>query len=283
VSKIITRRRFLLSLAAAAVGTGVYANRIEPHRVAIVHRDLPIALLPNDLDGKRLVQISDLHIGPTSDDYLIRCFGKVEQLQPDLLVITGDYMTGPGTSEFEHVGRVLEYLPKPPLGIVGTLGNHDYSQTWKDSRVADALAPVIRDTGVLLLRNERVDVAGLQIVGMDELWAGQFRPEEALADFDHDRAGLVLSHNPDTLDKPGWGDYQGWVLSGHTHGGQCKFPFFEPPYLPVDNPRYISGEIDLGDGRWVYINRGLGHNKRIRFNVRPEITAFTLRKVDRLA
>src|SRR5262245_6383637 len=151
----ISRRRFLSSLGAVALGAGVYANRLEPHRVAIVHRDLPIPYLPSDLDGRLLVQISDLHIGPTDDDYLIRCFGEVEQLQPELLVITGDYMTGSGASEVEHVGRVLERLPKPPLGIVGTFGNHDYGQSWKDTRVADALAPVIRETGVLLLRNDR--------------------------------------------------------------------------------------------------------------------------------
>ena len=69
VARIITRRRFLTALGAAAIGTGAYANRIEPHLVTVMHRDLPIVELPMDLDGKSLVQISDLHVGPTGDEY----------------------------------------------------------------------------------------------------------------------------------------------------------------------------------------------------------------------
>ena len=281
--KFITRRRFLTTLGATALGTAAYANRIEPHRVAVVHRDLPIAALPADLDGKCLIQLSDLHVGPTDDDYLLECLERVGSLHPELIVITGDYMTGPGTAEIEHVGRVLAQLKHPPLGVIGTFGNHDYSQTWKDATVADQLAPVLTDIGIKMLRNERVDVAGLQVIGMDELWAGQFRPEEALAGYDPTRAVLALSHNPDTVDRSGWGNYQGWILSGHTHGGQCKFPFFRPPFVPVRNKRYVAGEYDLGDGRRLYINRGLGYNRRVRFNMRPEITAFTMRRVDKRA
>ena len=87
---------------------------------------------------------------------------------------------------------------------------------------------------------------------------------------------LVLSHNPDTCDLPGWGGYQGWILAGHTHGGQCKPPFLPPPLLPVRNRRYTAGEFALTDGRKLYINRGVGHLLRVRFNVRPEVTVFTL-------
>ena len=72
--------------------------------------------------------------------------------------------------------------------------------------------------------------------------------------------------------------YQGWVLAGHTHGGQCKLPFLRPPRVPVENPRYVAGEVDVGDGRRLYINRALGHLLPVRFNVRPEITAFRLRR-----
>jgi predicted MPP superfamily phosphohydrolase len=86
----------------------------------------------------------------------------------------------------------------------------------------------------------------------------------------------VLSHNPDTVDEPGWGRYAGWILAGHTHGGQCKPPFLPPPLLPVRNRRYTAGEFTLSGGRRMYISRGIGHLQRVRFNVRPEVTVFHL-------
>ncbi len=76
--------------------------------------------------------------------------------------------------------------------------------------------------------------------------------------------------------KASWGDYQGWILAGHTHGGQCKPPFLPPPLLPVWNPRYTAGEFPLAGNRRLYINRGIGYVLRVRFNVRPEITVFHL-------
>ena len=92
------------------------------------------------------------------------------------------------------------------------------------------------------------------------------------------RPAVVLCHNPDACDLPGWRDFQGWVLSGHTHGGQCRPPFLPPPLLPVKNPRYTAGTIALGEHRTLYINRGLGHLLKVRFNARPEVTIFTLEK-----
>jgi uncharacterized protein len=283
VPRILSRRQFFASVGASLVGTGLYAYEIEPHRVSVVRRELPIANLPKDLDGKLLVQISDLHVGPTGYDYLLHCFSLVTELRPELIVITGDFMTGRNTEQIDNVGQLLNQLPKPPLGIIGSLGNHDYGPTWQDKSIADELVPVVEEAGVKVLRNASVDIAGLQVIGMDELWSYQFLPNAALDVYDPKRAALVLSHNPDSLDRQGWGTYQGWILSGHTHGGQCTIPFVGPPYLPVENPRYVSGEVDLGDGRRVYINRGLGYNKRIRFNARPEITAFALRRVDCLS
>jgi predicted MPP superfamily phosphohydrolase len=66
------------------------------------------------------------------------------------------------------------------------------------------------------------------------------------------------------------------VLSGHTHGGQCKPPFLPPPLLPVQNRRYTCGEFEIGNERRLYISRGLGHLLQVRINVRPEITLFDL-------
>ena len=119
-------------------------------------------------------------------------------------------------------------------------------------------------------------MAGLQIAGLDDLWARQFDSTRGLADLDSRTPALALSHNPDTADLPGWEGFRGWILSGHTHGGQCKAPFLPPPLLPVRNRRYTSGEFDLSGDRRMYISRGIGHVLRVRFNVRPEVTAFTL-------
>ena len=91
------------------------------------------------------------------------------------------------------------------------------------------------------------------------------------------RAAIALCHNPDAMDELPWDGYEGWVLSSHTHGGQCKPPFLPPPALPVKNRRYTSGEITAGSGRTLYISRGVGRLLKARFNVRPEITVFTLR------
>src|SRR5207249_9777558 len=90
------------------------------------------------------------------------------------------------------------------------------------------------------------------------------------------KPSLVLCHNPDTADLPVWRDFRGWILAGHTHGGQCRPPFLPPPLLPVANRRYTAGEFQLDGGRKLYINRGIGHLLPARFNVRPEITIFRL-------
>ena len=98
-----------------------------------------------------------------------------------------------------------------------------------------------------------------------------------MQNFDREKANIALCHNPDVCDLDI--GFDSWILSGHTHGGQCKAPFLPPPLLPVKNKKYASGEIDLEDGRTLYINRAIGHLWQVRFNVRPEITIFELAKV----
>lgn len=116
----------------------------------------------------------------------------------------------------------------------------------------------------------------MNIIGLDDYWSINFGPEPVMNAYDPNVANLVLSHNPDTADLPIWNGYKGWILAGHTHGGQCKAPFLPPPMLPVQNKKYTAGKIDLEDGRTLYINRALGHLWQVRFNVRPEITVFRL-------
>ncbi len=276
----LTRRRFALGLGAAALGVGVWTWRIEPHLVTVVRREMPVRNLPPELDGKTLAQVSDLHVCPRVDsDYLSACLRELSALQPDLVAVTGDFMSQASPERIEEVARVFESLAAPPLGTFAVLGNHDYGERWSDSRIADQLVRRLTDAGVTVLRNASQVVAGLRIVGVDDKWGPNFRPAAVLPTLTADEPAVVLCHNPDAVDSPvDWGRYRGWILSGHTHGGQCKPPFLAPPLLPVSNQRYTSGAFDLGDGRSLYINRGLGHLLRVRFNVRPEITIFRLVK-----
>ena len=131
------------------------------------------------------------------------------------------------------------------------------------------------------MRNTSCDVHGLTISGADDLWSGQCHVDWVTRKLDKDKANLFLLHNPDAADGDVWEGYQGWILCGHTHGGQVKPPFLPPPFTSVTNPRYVEGEVDLFDGRKLYINRGLGVVRLpVRFNARPEITVFTLRRAD---
>ncbi|HVG08308.1 MAG TPA: metallophosphoesterase [Thermoanaerobaculia bacterium] len=279
----MNRRRFLrlsATAAAAACGVGVYTWQIEPHWVEVVERDLPVAGLPPELAGARMVQISDLHVGPrVSDEYLIDCLRRVAEIQPDILVITGDLLTyshPAGEAQYGQLRRVLSHLPHGRLGTVGILGNHDYGRAWSEPGVALRVMAEAEGAGIRMLRNSCATVKGLDFIGVDDLWAKHSDTRRALEQR-RSEAAIALCHNPDAMDSLDWDGYRGWILAGHTHGGQCKPPFLPPPMLPVKNPRYTAGEIPLADGRRLYINRGLGHLLQVRFNVRPEITSFTLR------
>jgi uncharacterized protein len=273
----ITRRRFLAASALAIGGTGFYTWRIEPHWIEVVKRDLPIANLPRSLEDRTLVQISDLHVGDSVDtDYLISALKRVSSLEPSMTVITGDFMTCDSPEHIDTVSRVLENLQPAPLGCFAIFGNHDYTRSWSRTDVADALARRLSQLGIHVLRNECRLVEGLQLVGLDDFWSPCFKPSAVISNVDWQRPALTLCHNPDAVDKPALAKCRGWILSGHTHGGQCKPPFLPPPLLPVANRRYTAGEFALTNDRQLYINRGLGHLLHVRFNVRPEITVFRL-------
>jgi predicted MPP superfamily phosphohydrolase len=273
---LLTRRRFLLGSAASVCGAVAYTGLVEPFWVEHVSQTLPIPSLPSGLRGARLVQLSDVHVSSrVSEDYLRRSFARVTALEPDIVVYTGDFITHEGDTH-ERLSRLLPHFPRGRLGTLGVLGNHDYGSDWRDVACAATIVQQTATAGIRILRNEAASINGLSIVGLDELWAKRSDPAAALAPITRASPTLVLSHNPDSADQGNWRSYAGWILCGHTHGGQCKPPFLPPPLLPVRNRRYTAGKIPLKDGRTLYINRGLGYLHQVRFNARPEVTVFTL-------
>jgi len=301
----VNRRRFLTVGAgalASAAGVGVYAWQIEPYWLDLVRRPMPLENLPASLEGATLLQVSDVHVGPrVSSDYIIRSFEVGRALAPDFVAFSGDFVSYRSPHEIAELARVLRAAPRGRLGTVASLGNHDYGRNWESIAVADEISRVATDAGMVVLRNDVRTIAGLQFAGLADYWSPEFgsrhgRPptgalvapvpsrfarantdaSAALRLLARDAPTVVLSHNPDVQDLPIWDGVRGWVLAGHTHGGQVKPPFLPPPILPVENKRYTAGAFDVGPGRTMYVNRGLGFLVQVRFAVRPELTLFRL-------
>lgn len=275
------RRLFIRSAAVKlAAGGGLlgWTLLVEPHWVEETHHDLAIANLPRPWRGKRLVHLSDLHVGRVSLSYLQATMERVNALRPDLLLITGDLIDRSHGVDGQLVA-VLGRLQTDDFPVLGCLGNHDYGKRWQQRGLADRVTEAAASQGVQVLRNEQTELDGLAIFGIDDYWTPAFAGIELLEWADPASASLCLCHNPDVCDLAGWERFHGVIFSGHTHGGQCKPPFLPPPMLPVRNRRYTAGFFDLTEQRRLFITRGVGHTMPVRFNCRPEIAVFRLQDV----
>lgn len=254
----------------------LYSWRVEPYWLDVTQVTMPIKNLPQHWQGKTLMQISDIHVGNGFDaDFLKRSFKEAEKYHPDIVVYTGDFVTWHNQTQLRELNDVLTHGTKGRLATAGILGNHDYGVNWRQNHVADAVTTVAEANGISILNNQQIDINGLVLTGFEDFWSTRF-DETLMKHYNPAAANIVLCHNPDACDKPIWNNYTGWILAGHTHGGQIKAPFIDAPVIPVNNKKYTSGKINLADGRTLYINRGLSTSHYVRFNVRPEITIFTL-------
>lgn len=278
------RRKFIKKSLTAGVGLGLlgglYSWKIEPFWLDFNRVKMPIKNLPKQLIGKTLMQISDLHVGNRFDyNYIIKSLIEAQKYNPDFVVYTGDYVSYESNDQIGQLKKVMQHATHGSMGTFGILGNHDYGKNWADQEVADSISEVLKNNEIHLLSNSKSSKNGLNFIGLDDLWALNFDPKKILSSINNKQANIVLCHNPDVCDLDVWGDYSGWILAGHTHGGQVKAPFLDPFIVPVKNKRYTSGEFHLSNERTLYINRALGHLWPVRFNVRPEITIFKLENI----
>src|SRR5262249_39003053 len=168
----------------------------------------------------------------------------------------------------------LRYL-KPRVGMFGILGNHDH---WSSS---DHIIEALDDAGAHVLINDsaRIKVGGadLVVVGVDDLWARRAEPVRAFSKVKPDDAPIVLAHNPDTALYARHLN-PGVMLSGHTHGGVVRIPYYGSPLKSIlkIGKRFYAG-LNRFEDFYIYTNRGLGTFwLRIRINCRPEVSRFTL-------
>ena len=273
-------RAVIMGLAAsgvAGVGALAYAAGIEPNWIEISQVRLTLPCLPPEFHGYRVAQISDIHAGRwMPNSRLERIVALVNEQQPDMIAITGDFVTR------VYWGAPVDIVPsmrklRATDGVVAVLGNHDY---W--GKLGPGLIKhVIRDSGMLDLNNnthtlER-DGALFHIAGVDSARYGMDRVELVLDKLPREGAAMLLAHEPDYADTSAATGRFGLQISGHSHGGQVVIPFVGPPWLPPMARKYHTGRYQVRN-MIVYTNRGVGMVKLpVRFWCRPEITVFTLK------
>lgn len=225
--------------------------------------------LPPGREQVRIVQISDLHLGlHVRRKGLEHVVGRIEALEPDLIVSTGDVVD----ASHERVAPLVGLLARldAPLGKYAIFGNHEF---YAGTGVS---AEFHEKAGFRLLRQEALEVLpGLWLAGLDDTVGSRrgFRPltdqNKALSGVDPNGYVILLKHRPDI---EGVGTFH-LQLSGHTHGGQI-WPWH---YITALQFPFVAGTHDLGRGSWVHVNRGTGTwGPQVRLFARPEITLITL-------
>jgi predicted MPP superfamily phosphohydrolase len=279
--RVFTRRNFLRLAAGSAAGMAFYAGEISRHELQIVYRTITLPHLPDPFAGFKIVQISDFHFEEyTEPAFLEAVVRRVNNAAPDLVVMTGDFVsTHPLPRRFSrrmayHCTQILSRI-KCPLRYA-ILGNHDVlvgARTVTDALVTHGI-PVLANSFVALEREGR----RLWLAGIED--ALQARPNLAAAlpaaRNPQQEPLILLAHEPDFADFV-VGRRISLVLSGHTHGGQIRFPFLPPLLLPQMGTKYVEGLFPLPDGMQLYVNRGIGAvNLPFRFRCPPEISVLTL-------
>ncbi|NEO98322.1 MAG: metallophosphoesterase [Symploca sp. SIO2E9] len=255
--------------------TLTYAYKIEPGWIDVSHIDLTLPHLAPEFQGLRIAQISDIHIDddPMTQERLEKIVQLINQQKPDLVAITGDFVTWKPERFAPKLAIALGKL-KPKQATVAVLGNHDH---WTNPTV---IRQVLDQAGIIDLSNTvhtlQRGSAKFNIAGVDDFWEGKDRLDLVLEQLPQEGAAILLVHEPDFADISSATGRFDLELSGHSHGGQVKFPFIKPPVLPSLGKKYPVGRYQVGE-MIHYTNRGLGTIKpKVRFNARPEITVFTL-------
>jgi len=279
----IVHRLLDVALVGALPGIGAYARFFAPHNIEITEHTVPITGLSPSLDGLRVVQLSDLHLGQNMPlSYIRHCIRLANRCRPDIVALTGDFLQwDPGY--IEALADLLHDL-EAPFGVYAVLGNHDYGLNSPNGHrmldhATERLVGEMESVGVRVLRNEsesvRVDGDDVWMIGVEDLWSGECDPVSAFAGVPDDATRVFLCHNPDGF---GYGERYPFhlMLSGHTHGAQIRFPKTPAGLVPVRDPRLLAGFYGRR-GSWLYVNRGLGYIWKVRLNSAPEISCHTLR------
>jgi len=265
----------VLGVSGALFGYGLYNTRHPPEVVTV---SVPIKGLPEALEGFRIIQISDLHVSPTTKkDYVQSIVDRVNDLNPDLIAFTGDLADGP-VPVFRNEVAPLKDL-SANYGSYFVTGNHEYY-----AGVKAWLEEVDRLGFTVLLNSHEIITRGsgnILLAGVTDYNAGRFfanhasDPNRAISGAPESSVRILLAHQPRSIfasTKVGF-DLQ---ISGHTHGGQI-YPW---QFLVHLQQPYLAG-LNLHEETWVYVSRGTGYwGPPLRIGAPSEIAVIRLTNLE---
>ncbi len=261
---------------AQAIGTGfvIYGFWIEPHRVHVTHQSLRSAKIKPDSPTLRVLHLGDLHVERVTDRDR-QVVEMARSLQPDLILFTGDFLSLSNTHDpvaIEHARSILRDL-SAPLGVYAVTGSPLVDDLQIVAKILDGLDVCwLRDERVTFdHRGHNVDLVGITCTHLPDIDNAKL---EDVLQGDPDNFTILLYHSPDLAPNAAMQgiDLQ---LSGHTHGGQIRLPFFGAIITSsLYRKRFEMGRYSIG-GLTLYVTRGLGMEgkgaPRVRFLCPPEI------------
>lgn len=283
----VSRRHFLSAGIYGAAGLALYSAEIARHWIEVTEHKVALAGLPQVFEGMRIVQVSDIHMDQYTEPFFLRhVVNRVNSIKPDIVLLTGDYVTlGLGSRRFAigaawQCANLLSKLECRKLYAV--LGNHDLGVG--PIEVTEALTA----NGITLLRNAYMPIelpgGRIWLAGLDDAVNGhpdlELAIPRAIRNVPNEPV-VLMCHAPDYADvllDDAAGKSVCLMLSGHTHGGQVRLPMVGALYLPGWGRRYDEGWFRLRHLR-LYVNRGIGTlGVPLRLNCPPEITIFNLQR-----
>lgn len=238
---------------------------------------LPVRLrrLPAEFAGYVVTQISDFHLGTWLDSRdLFEIVDMVNSLKPDLVAITGDFVSSKPERYAPSLIQALSKLEAKDA-VVAVLGNHDH---YTDS---EQIREILRHSNIVELSNQIHSIqrkkSFLYLAGIDDQLTEHDDLDKVIEMLPDDETPVILlAHEPDIADISASSGKFDMQISGHTHGGQISLPYIGHPYLPRLGRKYPSGRYRIGD-MILYTNRGLGTSwLQLRYNCPPEIAVFNL-------